>query len=208
MPWYNSFTYLLQAPSPFAFVPGKSAAFKFIALLGLLVGVTASASVREVPAGLTVLPLAGITNDRDSSVSRLNLMLDARAVVRGIYMETSAPGRGDGEQAAKPVSTRVYWMQNIDSPQGVVLGEGQGVKAILLRGTIDSGAGRGSLEVRYLSNGLLMKYHACRLDLRRTSPQDWRLLNAYSGQQVTQIEVKTWTLGISTLKNVCPVGSA
>lgn len=177
---------------------------RFVALLALVVGISASASVRDLPSGLSALPLAAITNDRDTSVSRLNLMLDRQETVRGIYMETRVPQKSAGAEDSKRVDARVFWLRNIEKPEGVVLGQGSGVKAILLSGTIDSNAGEGSLEIKYLSNGLLMNYHTCRLDLRRSGSRAWRLRNAYTGRPVTRIEVKTWMLGISTLKNVCP----
>lgn len=185
----------------------KLKSWKFVALVGLVVSMAAPAEMRNFPEGVTVLPLAGITNDRDTSVSHLNLLVDGQAAVRGIYMETDVPGKLAGTQSGKPVDAHVYSLQNIESPEGVVLGQGSGVKAILLRGTIDSRAGHGSLVVRYLTNGLLMSYHECKLDLQKMDSSDWRLINAYDGRPVTQIKVKTWMLGISTLKNVCPAAS-
>ena len=107
-------------------------------------------------------------------------------------------------EADELVDARVYWLPKIESTEGVVLGQGQGVKAILLRGTIDSAAGRGALVVKYLKNGLFMTYHECKLSLRRMDTHDWQLINAYDGKPIKQIEIKTWMLGISTLKNVCP----
>ncbi len=99
---------------------------------------------------------------------------------------------------------QVYWLDRIESRDGVVLGQGQGVKAILLRGTIESQAGQGSLVISYLTNGIFRHYAECRIDLKRVSLQQWQLVNAYDGRPIEQIKVKTWTLGISTLANVCP----
>lgn len=176
--------------------------WKLVALLGLIVSMTAAASTRDVPAGITILPLAGITNDRDPNVSHLNLMVDREAVVRGIYMDTVVPGKSASAGRVEPINAHVFWLPSIESAHGVVLGQGQGVKAILLKGTINSRAGRGTLVIKYLTNGLLMTYNECKLALRKQA--GWHLINAYNGQPIKQIEVKTWMLGISTLKNVCP----
>jgi len=176
--------------------------WKYLAVLGLIAaGAAFAAPSSRMPAGVTLLPLAGITNDRDASVSQLKLMVDRRAAVRGIYMETGVPGK-------LAAAAHVYPLRRIESKHGVVLGQGQGVKAILLRGTIDSRAGEGKLVVSYLSNGLLGTYRNCKLDLKKRAPHDWQLLNAYSGRPIQRIEVRTWMLGISTLTNVCPSATA
>lgn len=171
-------------------------------LASLAIGVAAPAEIPVPPSGITSLPLAGITNDRDTSVSRLDLMLDEHSDVSGIYMETRVPGGPVGAER----DAHVYPLESLEGPEGIVLGQGRGVKAILLKGSIDSRAGRGSLVVRYLTNGVLMTYRECELGLQRSQDRDWHLVNAYDGRLVTQIEVRTWMLGISTLKNVCPAG--
>lgn len=186
----------------------KRKGWTLFALLGMLVSMAAPAGMRQLPADITMLPLAGITNDRDTSVSHLELMVDSHSTVRGIYMETEVPGKPADAPGTGPEHAHVYWLRSIESPEGVVLGQGNGVKAILLRGTIDSRAGHGSLVVKYLVNGLLMSYRECKLGLRKRHARDWRLFNAYDGRPITRIEVKTWMLGISTLKNVCPAASA
>ncbi|GEM_PF-1025452 len=166
-------------------------------LVSLALGPTvAAAAPRTAPA---VVRLAGITNDRDTSVSRLGLVLGARDEVRGIAVVTGPP---DARHAS--ATRRVYPLRRIESPQGVVLGQGRGVRAILLRGRIDSRAGRGTLVIRYLTNGLLMSYRQCRIGLERDGPRRWRLVNAYSGATIRSIRVRTWMLGISTLEPVCP----
>lgn len=156
------------------------------------------------PADMTVVRLAGITNDRDTSVSYLNLMVGRQQSVRGISVETQVPEAG---AAARVVSNNTYTLKNIESREGIVLGQGQGVKAILLQGEINSQAGRGMLTIKYLNNGLFRNYKECRIGLQRVSPKRWELVNAYDGQPVHHIEVKTWMLGISTLTHVCPMRS-
>ncbi len=178
---------------------------RILARLLLALGALFSANVLATahgspPSGLEVLPLAGITNDRDAGLSRLALIVDARDAVRAIAVETRHAA-GDG---ADKITRRVYPLRRIESRRGVVLGRGRGVEAILLRGRIDSRTGRGVLVIRYLANGLLMNYHECRIGLDRAGRRGWRLVNAYNGRAIHMIRVKTWMLGIATLENVCP----
>lgn len=176
----------------------------FPLVFAALAGVAAGAGATALPAGTTAVPLAVVTNDRDTSVSRMQLMLTGNGSVSGIYMETSA----NADSSPKVDSGRVYPLSNIESSDGVVLGQGQGVKAIYLRGSIASAAGEGSLTIRYLTNGVFRHWSECKIGLQRVAPDDWQLVNAYTGQPIKQIRVKTWALGISTLGNVCPVGNA
>jgi hypothetical protein len=164
-------------------------------------GFTAAASL---PDGVTAVPLAAITNDRDSSVSNIELMLSDDGDVRGIYLATRANAAVDPSQA----SGQVYPLAGIESEDGVVLGQGKGVKAILLRGTIAPQSDHGSLVIRYLTNGVFKHYAQCRVELKRSAPGDWQLVNAYNGQPVKHIEVQTWALGISTIGNICPAQNA
>lgn len=164
----------------------------------------ASASTLPLPSGVTTVPLAIVTNDRDTSVSRMELMVNDTSGVSGIYMETNASAHSDPTKA----KAQLYPLAGIESADGVVLGQGQGVKAIYLRGNIASAAGTGSLVIRYLNNGIFRHWSECRIDLKRVAPHDWQLVNAYDGQRIRQIEVKTWALGISTLGNVCPTAKA
>jgi hypothetical protein len=129
----------------------------------------------------------------------MNLMV-SDATVSGIYMETSA----NAESGPADAKSQVYPLAGIESHDGVVLGQGQGVKAIFLRGSIASQDGRGSLTIRYLTNGVFRHWAECRIDLQKLGPHHWQLVNAYDGQPIERIKVETWALGISTLANVCP----
>ncbi len=171
-----------------------------VAALVLLVGIACAASIHRVPVGITTVPLAYITNDRDSSISNLKLMLNDQGEVRGIYLQTRASASTDPAQA----KGRVYLLADIESPDGVVLGQGQGVKAIYLKGNIPPWGDHGSLVVRYLTNGIFRHYDQCRIGLERLGPGNWKLVNAYTGRTIRHIEVETWALGISTIGNVCP----
>lgn len=176
--------------------------FLILSILALVLFSTAAVSAinKSLPAGMTTVPLATITNDRDSSVSQINLMVNEQAIVRGIYLTTSASLDSSPAQA----QGQVYWLSGIESGNGVVLGQGQGVDAIVLRGNIEPKNGYGSLVISYLSNGIFWNYDQCRINLQRVDPHHWKLINSYNNQPVTHIKVKTWALGISTLANVCP----
>lgn len=186
----------------------KFSTSRIFALLAALLCAAPVADVLALPPNVEMVQLAGITNDRDTSVSYLNLVLNQSNGVRGIYVQTRVPGGRDaGHDSGRGIKDGAFSLKKIESRKGVVLGQGQGVKAILLRGNIDSQAGTGSLVIKYLTNGLLMSYSQCKIGLRRAGHRKWELVNAYNGRQIHNIKVKTWWLGISTLQNVCP-GSA
>ncbi|HEU4855927.1 MAG TPA: hypothetical protein VFS86_01345 [Rhodanobacteraceae bacterium] len=179
-------------------------ALSFLLAFALIAGTVPSATASSLPVGTTAVPLATITNDRDASVSRMQLMLTGDGDVSGISMQTSA-NAGSDPAATK---TQIYPLAGIESTDGVVLGQGQGVKAIFLKGTIAAAEGRGSLTIRYLNNGVFRHWSECKIGLERVGPHDWQLINAYDGHAIQTIKVETWALGISTLANVCPAATA
>lgn len=174
---------------------------------GVFLSTAAFARVDSLPPNVDVVPLAGITNDRDSNVSYLNLMLGEGNAVRGIYVQTRAPARQSNDNGDIGANGGAFSLAQIESDNGVVLRAAAGRKVILLRGTIDSRVGKGSLTIKYLTNGLSMSYSQCKVGLKKSGPRQWKLINAYDGKPIDAIEIKTWWLGISTLANVCP-GSA
>lgn len=176
---------------------------RFACAVALAFGAAVTAHAAALSSGFTAVPLATVTNDRDASVSSLQLMLDGDAEVRGIAMDT----RADAGAAPRPDQHRFYPLADIETDAGVVLGQGQGVKAIYLRGTIASRDGRGALVIRYLANGVFRHFSECRIDLQRTAANGWQLVNAYDGQPIDAIRVKTWALGIATIGNVCPAAA-
>lgn len=182
----------------------KISHFLFILAVILLGSTTVYAIAEPPPAGMTTVPLATITNDRNAGVSTIYAMLNDQAVFRGIYVTTtSATNKSDSRQG------EVYWLSAIENDKngkGVVLGQGQGVEAIYLRGHINSQKGRGTLVIEYLANGLFWSYDQCRIGLKRVAPYNWQLVNDDNDQPITKIKVQTWALGISTLTNVCPSG--
>ncbi len=164
-----------------------------------VVCVAGAAVAARLPSGMVTRRLATITNDRDKTVSYLDLMLSAQGVVKGLYLQTSA----DSNSAPPESSGQVYWLQQIESRDGVVLGQGKGVKAILLQGTIEPTGGHGSLVIRYLTNGVFKRYAACPVTLRREPDGNWELINVDDGHAFDQIHVRTWMLGISSLTHIC-----
>jgi hypothetical protein len=167
----------------------------------LMAGAVAPLAAIPLPAGMTTVPLVAITNDRDTSISEIEVMLGPRKLIRGLYIETyenkNEPDESQGQ---------VIPLSDIESAEGAVVGQGQGVKAILLRGKIEPLQGNGALVVKYLTNGISRRYDECEVGLRRVGPDQWRLVNAYNRGRVEHIHVKTWALGISRLENVCPTG--
>src|SRR5699024_924785 len=145
---------------------------KLIRLFCILALVVASAiaipaTAATLPTGMTAVPLATITNDRDTSISKINLILGSQARVRGIYMQT----RPSADSEPVQDQNKIYWIGGIESDHGVVLGQGQGVEAILLRGDIQSEDGRGSLVISYLNNGIFGSYNQCTVHLQRLAPR-------------------------------------
>ena len=182
----------------------KSITIRLFLFLGALLSSTAFANVDSLPANVDVVPLAGITNDRDSNVSYLKLMLGENNAVRGIYLQTHAHPRKASDDGDVGANGGAFSLAEIESDKGVVLRAAEGRKVILLRGSIDSQAGKGSLVITYLTNGLSMSYGQCKVGLRKSGAREWKLVNAYNGKNIKDIEIKTWWLGISTLGNVCP----
>lgn len=171
-----------------------------IAVGAMCAGAACVASAVPLPSGLSSIPLANITNDRNPDVNQLNLMVTAQGIVRGLFVMTNP----DPEAHPSEAKGEVYWLKELESPDGAVLSEGQGVKAIILHGRVAAAENAGSLTIRYVKNGIFKNYEACKVNLQKLAPDRWRLVNAYDGHPVQQIVIKTWAFGISTLQNVCP----
>lgn len=167
----------------------------------LAAGVVLPAGATALPAGMSTFPLVAISNDRDTSISEIDLMLGPKKFVRGLYIATYEKDR-DPDVARGQVIPLV----SLEDPEGAVVGQGKGVKAILLKGSIDPAAGNGTLAIKYVTNGIFGRYDECKVELHRTGPDQWQLVNAYNSAKVRHIRVKTWALGIATLENVCPTG--
>ncbi|HDO33833.1 MAG TPA: hypothetical protein ENH08_01780 [Chromatiales bacterium] len=150
--------------------------------------------------GDRIVALVQIANDHDPSISTLGLLVDPRERVRGISIVTRHPA---GESPAHTVR-RHFTLQRVGSPRGIVVTRKHGREVIALRGHIDPDTGRGVLTIRYLSNALFGSHRECRIRLVHDA-RGWRLTEP-GGAVVTDLYVKTWFLGVSTIAPVCPHG--
>lgn len=153
----------------------------------------------DVPPGITLQRLSTLTSDRDKNINFLNLMLDQNMLVAGLFNEAhpdNKPGEGEG--------ANVFWLRDIESRDGVVLAEGRGRKALILKGLLDRETQEGRFSITYLANGLSMRYESCEFDLKRQpNGGAWYVRNIYTGATVTQIHVETHALGIKPIKAIC-----
>lgn len=179
--------------------------FLFVFCFFLSGGSLSEAAVNA--SGVKTIELATITNDRDTSLNILNLVVNKKSQVLGLLLVTKVPAKENGQKKYRVTKKIDYPVKKIESKNGIVLGQGQGVKAILMNGKINSDRGSGQLKIKYLSNGLLMHYNSCNIKLQKQTNDSWALVNAYNGKVIKNINVKTWFLGISTLQNVCPKSS-
>lgn len=151
------------------------------------------------PAGSHLQDLLAITNDQDAGVSYLSLLLDEMDEPIGIYFVTN---KHDG---IPPTVTRfVFTAAEVASPEGVVLVERQGRNIFYLNGGVDSTRVKGTLQVRYLANGILNSYDECYVNMRRSPQGVWSLVNAYNGKAVSVVRTLTWAFGVTTVENLCP----
>jgi hypothetical protein len=144
-------------------------------------------------------PLATITNSRNHDVSQLSAIVDAQATVQAIGFDTL-----HNDQNPPTRTSLRFPMSAISQGSGIVLDSEDGHKAILLRGQIDSAAGRGMLVISYLNNGLFGSFTDCNINAIRGNDGVWHLQNAYNQQIVQSAHVVTYALGISTIQNICP----
>ncbi|MGH8319225.1 MAG: hypothetical protein ACREUL_14820 [Steroidobacteraceae bacterium] len=158
------------------------------ALLALALAQARAATATNV----TFQPLASITNDRNADLQSLGVLLDAGQVV-GLRFDTI--NGSDPHQSDFSID---------DMKTGAVLDGDAKHEAIVLRGSIDSTAGKAALVVTYLSNGLFGKRRDCRADMVRDEAGQWHIVNIYDHQRVDHLVVQTWTLGISTIEGICP----
>jgi hypothetical protein len=143
--------------------------------------------------------LANLTNDKNKNINYLNIMMDKNGLAAGMYNEAdphNTPGDIGGGQ-------NTFWLRDIESPNGAVLASSQGRDVLILKGLLNRETQEGKFAIKYLSNGLSMTYKACDFFLKRTGGK-WWIKNAYSGGKVSQIRVETWSLGVTTLKGICP----
>lgn len=153
-----------------------------------------------VPPGVTLQKLVDLTSDQNGNSNYLNLMIDSNGLAAGMYNEANPKNSppADGGRAQN-----VFWLRDIESPAGVVLAEARGRKALLMKGELNRESQEGIFTIKYLANGLTMKYESCNFSLKKAGKQ-WWVKNAYSGEKVNKIHVITWSMGITTLEGICP----
>jgi len=166
-------------------------------LLFMIAGFLSSNLLADPPPNNEIMDqLATITNDRNADVSTLSISVENSGHVNGLNFSTH---HADGK-----LTHVTFTPAQIAAPEGVVLDGDATHKVFLLQGTIDDQKGSGHFKVQYLANGLLGTYKSCGgITLRRGPDQKWELLN-YQNRPLTEIKVISWTLGISTVENVCP----
>lgn len=169
-------------------------------VLGAFFGSSAFAAHMSaaLPPGTRLQDVAKITNSRDASVAVLSVALGPKDEVLGVYsVYEMNDDTGDVIRDLMPLS-------EIQSPQGSVLHEENGLKIFILQGTVDGEHGTARLQIRYLTNGIKRSYDSCQLNAKRSAQGTWTLVNAYNGKIVTEAHAKTWAFGIKTIENVCP----
>lgn len=170
----------------------------------MFLSATARAST-PAPAAVTSQNLAMIGNDQTGGLSQLAAVVD-EASLRGILFRQIKGGTpGDNP-------LRKFTVAQMMAPQGVVLVKEQGYDAVLLQARADASpissrqnaGAKFNVEVRYLQNALTGDYGRCQLALEKGDEGSWFLRNVQSGNKISKILVKTWTMGITTLQGVCP----
>lgn len=169
-------------------------------VVGALLSSTAfAAQISSVlPPDARLQEIAKITNSRDASVAVLSVALGPKDEVLGVYsVYEMNDGTGDVIRDLMPLS-------EIQSPQGSVLHEEDGLKIFILQGSVDAQHGAAQLQIRYLANGIKRSYDSCRINASRSAQGTWSLVNAYNGKPVTEAHAMAWAFGIKTIENVCP----
>ena len=158
----------------------------------LLLTLALAQASAAMAADVTVQPLASVTNDRNSDLQNLGLLLDAGEVV-GLRFDT-----------VNGNSPHVSDFSIDDIKTGAVLDGDAKHKAIVLRGTIYSAVGNADLILNYLANGLSGKRKDCYARIERDASGQWHIVDIYEHKWVDRLVIKTWRLGISTIEGICP----
>jgi len=137
-------------------------------------------------------PLASITNDRNTHLQTLGVLVEAGRVI-GVRFDTV---NGDNAHA------KDFSMD--DMKAGAVLDRHGGHDAIVLRGSIDSTGGNANIVITYLSNVVFGKHKNCGAGMVRDASGQWHIVNSYDHKLVEHLFVKTQVLGISTIQGICP----
>ena len=138
-------------------------------------------------------PLATVLNDRNKDVHRLSVMLAEDGTVSGLQFATD---HEDGQH-----TTRNFTVAQIAN--GAVLDGDAEHAVIVLTGTIQGRGSERNLTLKFLNNQVSGIYKKCETSLVRQLQGEWVIRNASSRVIVKQIFIKTWSLGIETVVNIC-----
>jgi hypothetical protein len=143
------------------------------------------------PPGVTLQKLIAMTNDRDSSTRTFSLMLGDSGI-EGMYLDSSFGNTGN-----------VFYLKNVEEPDGTTVAEAMGKAAVILQGQLDRASQEGRFHLSYLNNAITGDYRRCEFQLLKNG-SSWYLENLYNGQRITAVRVTSWTFGISTIEGMCP----
>ena len=140
--------------------------------------------------------LAKVTSDRDGSVSRLVAVLDSIGQLQAIRFDTK-------NQNTQKTTSESFSMKQIASPQGVVLVESSGYKALILKGNVDSKSGTGKFTVNYLADAFQNNYVSCHALVQRSKEGKWEIIDTASKKQIDELYIQSHMTGITTIKGIC-----
>ena len=157
-----------------------------------------SAFAADLPSGGAEQSLITLTSDKNSNVYELGVVLDSQNQLAGMFNAfANDPNVKDQTN---------FTLGDIENSHGVVLLASGNKNALLLNGTYDNTKQTGRFTVKYLENGITMKYLSC--DFLLSHPNGaWAVQNAYSGILVKSINVLAGLIGISTIQGLCPAGT-
>lgn len=179
---------------------------KFFLLLALISG-SAQANwfgslfqqFEDVPGGIKLQKLITLSNDRNENINYLNLMIDTNNLVAGLFNKADAKNSPQEGESGR----NIFWLREIESPEGATLAEIQGRKAVIIKGQLNREKQEGRFKIRYLANGFTMDYEECNFFLKRAG-NGWAIKNAYTNATISKAKIITWSYGISTIEGICP----
>lgn len=148
---------------------------------------------KKVKAGPLLIMMDG------NSKNKLDFEYDKNGIPTHLLYETQ---NGQSKDVAK------FSMKQLESADGAVLGEEFGVVGLAVRAKLNQKTGRGKITFTFVNDGSNMfslKHRECSGTLLR-SPETgrWEIFKPDSKNQVKSVEMVQWSLGLTTLKGLCP----
>ena len=170
-------------------------------ILSLILSLVAFADdyYEPAPGGVALQNLAVISSNKNASKYNLMLMVDKSNLVAGLYKQAFAENVREGDEMRKSV----FWNKEMESKEGAAILVRKNRNILILQGFIDRETQEGEFELKYLANGLLGRYESC-LVLLKKNPKGWHLENYYTNKKIDGIFVDVYTLGVRTVKGICP----